>query len=212
MFLSGATRNPFAGLWPPLADGRQVEYCEDGTRYRGCRESILKWRDEKARIRAAVRRFCACCGTSTSLETFSACKSCWAVNYCSWTCQKRHEEQHKPHCQFKVHCMDIVGERTEVGPLSPASSVAQIREMAASWKEVDTYRIQLVVRTTKVYDHTSLMSAGISREQGVTVVVIPAMDFGEPPETVPRSAYMNAFGLLDTEDVEQDLHTGMYLY
>ena len=84
--------------------------------------------------------------------------------------------------------------------------------MAASWKEVDTYRIQLVVHTTKVTDHTSLMSAGISREQGVTVVVMPALDFGQPPETVPRSAYMDAFGLLDTEDVEQDLHTGMYLY
>ena len=111
-----------------------------------------------------------------------------------------------------VHCTDIAGECTEVGPLSPASSVAQIREMAARWKEVDAYRIQLVVHTAKVYDHTSLMNAGISREQGVTVVVIPAVDFGKPPETVPRSAYMNAFGLLDTEDVEQDLHSGMYLY
>ena len=84
--------------------------------------------------------------------------------------------------------------------------------MAASWKEVDTYRIQLVVHMTKVTDHLSLMSAGISREQGVTVVVMPALDFGRPLETVPRSAYMDACGLLDTEDVEQDLHAGMYLY
>ena len=210
--MDGAARNPFVGLWPRSTDGRQVEYGEDGTRYRGCKETIHRWRNEKAKIRAAVRKSCACCGTSASLETFAACKSCWAVRYCSWTCQKRHEEQHKPHCQFMVHCTDIAGEYTKVGPLSPASSVAQIREMAASWKEVDTYRIQLVVHTTKITDHTSLVSAGISREQGVTVVVMPALDFGQPPGKVPRSTYMNAFGLLDTEDVEQDLHAGMYLY
>ena len=106
----------------------------------------------------------------------------------------------------------MAGGHTEVGPVSPTSSVAQIREMAASWKGVDTYRIQLVVETAKVTDYLTLMSAGISREQGVTVVVMPALDFGQPPDTVPRSAYMDAFGLLDTEDVEQNLHTGMYLY
>ena len=100
----------------------------------------------------------------------------------------------------------------EVGPVSPTSSIAQIREMAARWKGVDTYRIVLAVGTTKVTDHLTLMSAGLSSEQVVSVVVTPALDFGRPPDIVPRSIYMDVFGLLDTEDAEHGLHTGMYFY
>ena len=97
----------------------------------------------------------------------------------------------------------------EVGPVSPTSSIAQIREMAARWKGVETYRIVLAVGTRKVTDHLTLMSAGLSSEQSVSVVVSPALDFGRP---VPRSTYMEIFGLLDTEDAEHGLHSGMYLY
>ena len=113
-----------------------------------------------------------------------------------------------------VNCEDMVGGRMEVGPVSPTSSVAQIREMAARWKRVDKYRIVLAVGTSKVTDHLTLMSAGISREQRVTVVVAPAIDIGlgcgRPPNTIPRSIYIDLFGLLDTEDAEHGLHTRMY--
>ena len=102
----------------------------------------------------------------------------------------------------------------EVGPLSPTSSVAQIREMAARWKGVDKYRIILAVGTKKVTDYLTLMSAGINREQRVTVVVTPAFDLGlgcgRPPNTVPRGIYMDIYGLLDTEQAEHGLRTRMY--
>ena len=97
----------------------------------------------------------------------------------------------------------------EVSPVSPTSSIADIRKMVAHWKGVESYQIELAVGIRKATDYLTLLSAGLSSEQGVSVVVTPALDFGRP---VPRGIYMEIFGLLDTEDAEHGLHTGMYLY
>ena len=108
-----------------------------------------------------------------------------------------------------VGCDDLAGERFEIGPVSSTTSVAEVRREVACWKGVEPYQVELAVGLTRILDCLTLQSAGISKEQTVSVVITPALDFGRP---VPGAIYREIYGLLDTDHMEHECTAGFYLY